>query len=223
LIRVRYEVLYTKLKRILVFVFTILILFTLANYLIKVNSVRFIKTSNTEDLNYREEEYQIWQINQPKIYVSSCTEINTPGYDILARDLYGTMPGKYYCVSIASSNVVLDGNGYTLIGGVSGGGISVIGRENITIKNIKIYGYEVGIDLLYTHNSIIHGCYIENSKVGILLRISSSAKIYNNRFVNSGLYLYLSYRNSIYNNTVNGMPLIYLELLVLCLKMLYVV
>jgi parallel beta-helix repeat protein len=58
----------------------------------------------------------------------------------------------------------------------------------------------------------ISGNVIVNAEVGIEMARSSGINVTNNIFESSGLMVWdYSYGNTVYNNTVNGMPLVYLE------------
>jgi parallel beta-helix repeat protein len=118
-------------------------------------------------------------------------------------------------------------------------GIFFKGRNNVTIKNmvIKSFGYgisfynssnieivgnriensDIGIDQLgpftwvESSNISIIGNILENNTIGIRLTLSSNNVIGGNIFSHCGLVVYGSHRNSVFENLVNGKPLIYLE------------
>ena len=54
------------------------------------------------------------------------------------------------------------------------------------------------------------GSNILNNIPGIMMLISNNSVVTNNTFINCGLMLW-GYNNFVYNNTVNGKPLVYLE------------
>jgi parallel beta-helix repeat protein len=74
-------------------------------------------------------------------------------------------------VIVEKDNIVIDGAGYTLqITGTmeSSRGLRLTDRTNVTIKNLRILGFNYGIQLLRSLNSTILGNYIY--PIGILLR-----------------------------------------------------
>ncbi|MDW7989043.1 MAG: S8 family serine peptidase, partial [Archaeoglobaceae archaeon] len=48
--------------------------------------------------------------------IEECIDITQPGYYKLGSNISGLQSGKKYCIGIFASNVVLDGNGFSLIG-----------------------------------------------------------------------------------------------------------
>ncbi len=110
---------------------------------------------------------------EPRIAVSAA---NTPGNNSTAFII--TQPGSYYltgnvivqgidAISIRSSNVVLDLNGFTVgdrqdpsSGGTRSGVSAIGGYSNITVKNGNVSGFTGGVDLPAT------GMVIENVRVG---------------------------------------------------------
>jgi len=60
-------------------------------------------------------------------------------------------------IVIERDNIVVDGAGYTLQGTGSGYGIELSYRSNVTIKNMEIKNFEVGILLSFTSDNTISG------------------------------------------------------------------
>lgn len=83
-------------------------------------------------------------------------------------------------IYIQKDNVVLDGNGHTL----QGGGIYLLSRSGVTIKNFEIKNWYNGIYLSRSDGNMITGNTITNMKFG--------------------MYLYRSSRNTISNNTASS-------------------
>ena len=115
--------------------------------------------------------------------------INKPGYYILNTSCINA--SWLSAIEIYSSNVTLDGNNNILDGMELefSYGINIENSKNITIKNLIITDWEVGIQLTNTEQ-----CNLINIK-----------------FINCGLYLYESNNIKTENCTVNNKPLIYLE------------
>jgi len=141
-------------------------------------------------------------IDAPTTPVSDCMSIESSGYYYLTKDLSGVEETRDYCISIYANNVVLDGNGYGIIGFGQGGGIYIDGSYNVTIKNVKISGYGIGISFLRVSSSTIMNSSIVNSNVGIEIGMSSFIIISNvrvNNGQNNGIYIYKSNSNIITN------------------------
>ena len=83
--------------------------------------------------------------------------------------------------------------------------------NNNTISNNNINDNEYGIDLDFTNNNTVTKNNITNNTCGINLCDCSNNNISNNTFINDGLYIANNEHNTISNNTVNDLPLVYLE------------
>jgi len=91
--------------------------------------------------------------------------------------------------------------------------------NNNSIRNCNISNnWNDGIELYYSNNNSIRNCNIINNiintrKYGIEIDSSSNNEIYNCNFINGGVAIWgdkLShFIHNIYNNTVNGKPLLY--------------
>jgi len=68
-----------------------------------------------------------------------------------------------------------------------------------------------GIYLIKSDNNYLINNIITNNWYGIDLISSCSNSILNNTFLNDDLYVFDSYQNKIFNNTVDNKPLVYLE------------
>jgi len=88
-------------------------------------------------------------------------------------------------IVVERNNIVVNGAGYTLEGTRWGKGIDLTGRSNVTIKNVRIKRFEIGIYLYESSNSGISGNNITNND-------------------NYGIYLYLSLNNTISGNNVTN-------------------
>jgi len=119
--------------------------------------------------------------------ISACTTISSPGEYVLSGNITNSVANP--CIYIASSNVILGGNGFTM-NGVTGSttGIQVYGgRENVTIKNLVIKNYAYGV-------------YLNGLSYGL-----SEISIDNNTITNSSIYgIYLYYGNTYHNITNNN-------------------
>jgi len=143
--------------------------------------------------------------------ISNCTEINYPGYYNLTGDLTGFKEDMDYCIGIFASDVILGGNGHSLIGPGYGKGIYVYSVSNVTIENLTVSRYGVGIYLNSSSNNTITNVTANNNMGGIVLFSSSNNTIKDSVLQNNGLFVWQSYNNIVESTTVNGKPLVYLE------------
>jgi len=164
--------------------------------------------------------------------IHSCTDITFPGKYVLASNIEGVHV-QDYCIGIFASDVVLEGNGYSITGDGWGTGILLSYAKNVTIEDVNVSNYWAGIYLDYSNNNTINnvtasnnwaGIYlwdsnnnvIANSTIsendaGIHLGYSSNNTIRDSQLQNNGLFVFDSYDNTVENTTVNGKPLVYLE------------
>jgi parallel beta-helix repeat protein len=133
---------------------------------------------------------------------------------------YNTITGNniknnYYGISLySSSNNIISEN---IISLNTHYGIQLYSSSNnIITGNIISLNNLYGISLSSSSNNIITGNIISHNNGGISLPTSRCNNITGNSFYNDGLYLYVdyvddSYQNTVFNNMVNGKPLVYLE------------
>jgi len=93
-------------------------------------------------------------------------------------------------------------------------GIMLMDSSNNTIIGNTISNNRRGIYLDYSCNVTMRGNTLSSNEEGgiFLLDESGNNIITNNSFFNDGLWVSYSYHNNVENNTVNGKPLVYLEL-----------
>jgi len=145
-------------------------------------------------------------IEQTYVKVSSCIDITSPGYYYLSHNISGVQEGVNRCIGIYVGNVVLDGNGYSLVND-RGDGILVYKSYNVTVKNLRVRGYDIGITFDSSSNSIIENVAVSSSSwSGIYFTLSSYNTIVNVTVSNSlsGIYLYNSSSNIVVNVVVVG-------------------
>ncbi|UCG36704.1 MAG: right-handed parallel beta-helix repeat-containing protein, partial [Candidatus Bathyarchaeota archaeon] len=109
------------------------------------------------------------------------------------------------------------------------------GRSNITLRNIEINRFSIGIYIHSSSDNTVSGNNITNSDTGVYLYSSSNNTVSGNNitnndwygvylhnscnnntvsgnsFVNDGLVVYHSFGNTVVDNLVNDKPLVYLE------------
>jgi len=161
--------------------------------------------------------------------VISCMDITTPGYYYLALNITGLQAGRERCIGIFTSNVVLDGNGYSLLG--NGGFGVLINAVNVTVKNIVVAGYDIGVRLESgsgsdrlvnitvrnnrigvqigeSNNNILIGIVASSNEYGVQVNSAKNNTIISSLIVNNeedGVQFGMSTYNvySLYNNIVN--------------------
>jgi parallel beta-helix repeat protein len=105
---------------------------------------------------------------------------------------------------VERDNIVVDGTGYTLHGSGSGTGIDLAGKQNVTIRNIRVTGFHYGIYLYGSiDTTIFNTSLIRNEWDGLFLLNSDSNLIYGNTFLSNkryGVALSESGNNKIFHN-----------------------
>jgi len=110
-------------------------------------------------------------------------------------------------IVVERDDIVVDGVGYTVQGTGSGTGISLSGRSNVTIKNMKIDAFDYGIGGSDLHACNIVGNTLTNiGSMAIGLVDSPDNIISGNNITNNGGYgiLFLSDTVSVSNNIISG-------------------
>ncbi len=79
--------------------------------------------------------------------VDYCQVINAPGEYTLTSDLAGVNGTNTYCMRIGVGDVVLDCDGYRIMGAGTGEGVNIKtgAQHNVTVKNCNISKYDYGI------------------------------------------------------------------------------
>jgi len=144
------------------------------------------------------------------IYIRSDGTVEPSTANITTADnvTYLFTGDNYDPIVIERDSIIVDGAGYNLQGNVSAIGIDLMGRSNVTIKNVAIRTFEYGVSLYSSSNNSIVGNNIANNENGVFLDSSSisNALVGNNITSNNfdGIHLYDSYNNSIVENNVTG-------------------
>jgi len=103
---------------------------------------------------------------------------------------------------VERDNIVVDGAGYTLQGTGSEIGIYLLFRSNVTIRDVTIRAFYLGIYMTDSSNSTISGNTVANNyDEGIYLSSSSNNTISGNNITNNRFGIYL---NKAPNNSVSG-------------------
>jgi parallel beta-helix repeat protein len=121
-------------------------------------------------------------------------------------------------IVIQRSNAVIDGNGFTLHGPnpTTSYGITLDTVRNVTIINMNVIGYSLGVYAVKSNQSIItRSSIVSTNGVGIFLWSSNNNKVSGNSLTNgasNGLYVYSSSNNTIIGNNVTSNNAIGIEL-----------
>jgi len=139
--------------------------------------------------------------------ISDCCLMNSSGVYTLTQNITTTDT----CINITSNDIILNCDGFSLIGTASINGINVINTTNATIKNCYVLSFANGIILTGVSASNISNNTVYYNTLGINLEYSSSNIVMNNTARNNtgwgvgegaGIYLFSSSSNNVTNNTV---------------------
>jgi parallel beta-helix repeat protein len=152
-------------------------------------------TQNSTSINLEDLTYASANLTLTKV---SCGDTLTSDFE---------MGGDYNCpgsgLNLAGSNIIIDGNNYTLTGTGSGTGINLSGATNITIQNLRISNYSQGILLLNSNSSNINAITITNSSTAIVFNISNNNIVSSSTFTNNTLDVFAQNSGGTNNYFVN--------------------
>ena len=139
---------------------------------------------------------------QGTIYIKADGSIDPPTAPIQRDgDTYTFTDNINDSIMVMRSNIVIDGNGYTLQGTGSEDGIIISGRSNVTIKNTNIKGFDLGIWFYSSsNNNTVSENNITNNGYGIGFSSSSNNSIYHNNFVNNTDQVYTYNSTNVWDN-----------------------
>ncbi len=127
------------------------------------------------------------------------SSVNNVTYTLTGNVSYPAYNG----IVVERNNTVIDGNGYTVQGNLSGYGLSLTDISNVTIENANIENFQEGIYLYSSSNNTVSGNNVTaNSGGGIDLEYSNSSSISGNNVRANGFGINLG--SSSDNNTVSG-------------------
>ncbi len=150
--------------------------------------------------------------------IYDCTNLGTPGTYVLSKNIMNSSTSL--CISITSNDVVFDGAGYTIDGQDTFNtiGVKATTLTNVTVKNLKITDWYIGIDMINVRNGSINNNTVSSNDYfeclstdcrkiygakGIQLSGSSNNIFNNNIYSNTeGLLLSSTSNNNIENNRV---------------------
>jgi parallel beta-helix repeat protein len=103
-----------------------------------------------------------------------------------------SFPTNYDGIIIERDNVVLDGAGYSIKQNGQLDGVTLIGRYNVTIRNLVIKDFYWGIFLNHSSSCTITRNELTVAMYSIYLLDSSNNKIYHNNLITHRIYIYNS-------------------------------
>lgn len=117
--------------------------------------------------------------------IDSCTTIDEPGRYVLTENVSGY--GGGYCITIESSDVVLDGNGHTIDASETNGVLvnGSEGAENVTIRDLRVHGLiaasagTFGVIVENASDTTVANVTVEDAFVGVEVHESSDVTIRN--------------------------------------------
>jgi len=146
----------------------------------------------------------------PIIYIKADGSIDPSTANITSSDnvTYTFTADINARIVVEKDNIVVDGAGYTVQGpGSSYIGISLDGRNNVTIKNVEVTNFTAGIYLSSsTNNNITGNTVSSNNEDGIVLSYSSNNTVTGNTASNGyeGIRLTESSYNNITGNVASN-------------------
>ncbi len=117
-------------------------------------------------------------------------------------------------IIVEKDNITIDGNDFSLWGSNSDGskGIDMVNRVGVTIKNLRIDGFDIGIYMPMANNCSVYGNQIINCENALWLFGSSYNNIAYNTFVdNPDLGIQVMYESSfnvLYGNNITNTPVV---------------
>jgi len=139
------------------------------------------------------------------IYIRADGSIDPPTANITSADnvTYTFTDNNYDEIVVERDNILLDGQGYLLQGTGSGIGITLSGRSNVTLRNIEINAFIIGVWLYSSSDNTVSGNNITNNGDGVNLRSSSDNTISGNNITANSYAGVLLWSSSNFN-TVSG-------------------
>jgi parallel beta-helix repeat protein len=149
-------------------------------------------------------------VAQETIYIRSDGSVDPPTAPITrAGNIYTFTANISKPMVIQKDNIVMDGNGYTLLGSEESYGFSLDNRSNVTIRKTRVTGYNYGVHMNVSRSNTVTESLLENNVLsGVWLESSTKTNITNNDMANNycGILLTWSDNNNITSNAVKNNP-----------------
>jgi parallel beta-helix repeat protein len=120
-------------------------------------------------------------------------------------NLYKFTDDIFSQIVVKASNIIVDGNDYTLKGSKSGNGLHLVSVENVIVQNTNIQSFTAGMYIESSSgNTIIGNTMTNNAYDAIRLQDSAGNTVSENTIINNyhGIRLHGSSGNSISGNTL---------------------
>jgi parallel beta-helix repeat protein len=103
-----------------------------------------------------------------------------------AEDFYTLTDNVFASIIIEKGNITIDGNGFTVQGAGAGRGLDLSTKDNVTIKNTIVNGFDAGIYLDHSDNNILSSNIISsNKRHGIRFWFCSNNVFSDNKLTNN--------------------------------------
>jgi len=141
------------------------------------------------------------------VYIRADGSIDPPTSPIVSVDniTYTVTDNLYGSITVERDDIVVDGAGFLLQGTGSEEGIYLSSRNNVTIRNVDIRGFQYGIFLWHcSHITMLDNNATANNADGISMWGSSSNTLMRNRAIANnvhGIYISESSNNNLVDNT----------------------
>jgi parallel beta-helix repeat protein len=128
-------------------------------------------------------------------------------------DTYALVSDVNETIVVNRNNIVIDGSGHKLIGNGGSTGIFLQGVNNVTLKNLLITNFKIGITLTWGWGEIgaraitISGNILRNNSVGIELNLFTGDNILTENIIENGdmgIAIHYSSGNRLRNNQISG-------------------
>ena len=143
----------------------------------------------------------------PIIYIKADGSIDPPTANITSTDnvTYTFTDNVNASIVVQRSNIIIDGDGYTLTGPYTEVGFNLTDLTNVTIRNVNVMGFGYGIYLQSSTLSIILENNITFNEGNIYLGNSSDNTITGNTITDGAeaIQLYASSNNTISGNSMS--------------------
>jgi parallel beta-helix repeat protein len=122
--------------------------------------------------------------------------------------LTGNISSDYDAIVIEKDGVILDGAGFTVqgLGSIYSVGVEIEGRLNVTVRRMRIEGFEHGVIVNGSSDIDLVENIIGENLVGVLFKASTFNVLFTNKIMNNsdGVELHASLNNSVRGNFLLG-------------------
>lgn len=111
-------------------------------------------------------------------------------------------------IAVQRSDVIIDGNGYQLLGGNGGTGFYLQSVNNVTLQNVNVQRFNYGFYLDNTRSSTVKGNDITRSGI-VVTQGSCYNQVVGNTVVGGGISLNFGNDNIVIDNNVSGISIVF--------------